>query len=550
MPSIDRDTELVARGGLTRMQRWIRWFEEKSKLSVALRVTVDRLKDSFWMVPALMAAAGLFLGVVMPFIDGFVDIERGEGPLGFLFFTGSDGARSQLSSIAGSSITVVATVFSITIATLTLTSNQFGPRLLRTFVSDTGVKVAMGTFVMTFLYAILLLRTVQNPSDDKDGFEGFVPHLSLLLATLMAVGAVAVLIYFVHHVAIMIRAPQVIATVGDELDAVLDRFIPTDGSQGDFEAEQVQAADPLAVTRIGQGAQRLHSLVLDQEVESGVSRRLEGSVEHDGPAEDGNGRTSEGRQLECEPSDEVVVLRAKSCGFVTYLDERGFIKPAKKHGCVILCETTAGNYVYANTPLLRAVPDGFTAVDGRPADERLDALRADLQDKADRTIGISSRRTLADDPIFGINQLTEIAQRAMSPGINDPFTAQNCVQRLGAALSRIAARPMPGVFLRDDDAKVRVVRQPIEWSFLVRASVEPIRRYGGGDAAVVSSLIEMLAKVAEACPWRDRRAVLLQEALHVGDVAMGDASTLADIEREMIRRTLVRFKETVAARDD
>ncbi len=71
-----------------------------------------------------------------------------------------DAAREILSALAGAVSTVVGVVFSIMIVTLTLASQQFGPRMLRTFISDRGTQVTLGTFVATFVYAMLVLISI------------------------------------------------------------------------------------------------------------------------------------------------------------------------------------------------------------------------------------------------------------------------------------------------------------------------------------------------------------------------------------------------------
>jgi uncharacterized membrane protein len=116
--------------------------------------------------------------------------------VGWIYTGGHEGARAVLSSIAGSIITVAGTTFSITIAVLSLASSQFGPRLLRNFMRDTGNQVVLGTFTSTFLYCLLVLRTVRGGDGDAR-----VPHISVTVGVALAVLSVGVLIYFIHHVA-------------------------------------------------------------------------------------------------------------------------------------------------------------------------------------------------------------------------------------------------------------------------------------------------------------------------------------------------------------
>lgn len=93
--------------------------------------------------------------------------------LGGFTFGGPDGAREVLSAITSSMITFTGLVFSITIVVLQLTSSQFSPRVLRTLLRDRVTQLALGVFVATFVYAVLVLRTVSSLDDER-----FVPSVS------------------------------------------------------------------------------------------------------------------------------------------------------------------------------------------------------------------------------------------------------------------------------------------------------------------------------------------------------------------------------------
>lgn len=87
-------------------------------------------------------------------------------------------------------------LFSITILVLQLASQQFGPRTLRNSIRDFGTQISLGAFVATFFYSVLALATVEcAPAPD------FVPHLSVTVALVLALSNIAVLLYFIHHVA-------------------------------------------------------------------------------------------------------------------------------------------------------------------------------------------------------------------------------------------------------------------------------------------------------------------------------------------------------------
>ena len=129
------------------------------------------------------------------------------------------GARTLLGAVASSTIGVAGTVFSITIAALSLAAGQMGPRLLRNFTRDRGNQLTLGVFLGTFSYALMVLRSIRS-KDEGD----FIPHLSLSVGILLAFVCVCMLVYFVGHMAGRINVDTVIGLVDEEVRQSLHRF--------------------------------------------------------------------------------------------------------------------------------------------------------------------------------------------------------------------------------------------------------------------------------------------------------------------------------------
>jgi uncharacterized membrane protein len=180
----------------------------------------DRIRSSLWFVPGVMVALAVALAFAGVALDEALG-ERPRGVPGWMYSGGAEGAGSLLATIAGSMATIAGVVFSLTLVTLSLTSSQFGSRLLRNFMRDLPTQVVLGTFVATFLYCLLVLRTVRRVDEGT-----FVPHLSVTLAVLLALLSMAVLIYFIHHVAVSIQADEVIERLEAELRQTIDQLFP------------------------------------------------------------------------------------------------------------------------------------------------------------------------------------------------------------------------------------------------------------------------------------------------------------------------------------
>jgi uncharacterized membrane protein len=171
----------------------------------------EALRTNLWVVPVAETVAVVALFIVTYSIDRLAYDGVIHLPSWVISGT-SDVARVLLATVAAAIITVVGIVFSITIVALTLASTQFGPRMLRNFVRDPGTQLALGTFVASFCYAMIALVSVGGgPHGD------FVPHLSITVTLVLTLFDVAVLIYFLNHIATMIQLPVVIANIATTL---------------------------------------------------------------------------------------------------------------------------------------------------------------------------------------------------------------------------------------------------------------------------------------------------------------------------------------------
>ncbi|HYW51077.1 MAG TPA: DUF2254 family protein, partial [Gemmatimonadaceae bacterium] len=156
-------------------------------------------------MPSIAVVVGTVLAVVavqIPTPESTSELSRI-----WLFGGGAAGARSMLSAIAGSLITVTGVVFSVTIVALQLASSQFTPRVLGSFVADRVNQAVLGVFIGTFTYTLLVLRTIRSAADDR---ALFVPHVAVTLALLLLLVSIAALIVYINHSARSIQASVIL----------------------------------------------------------------------------------------------------------------------------------------------------------------------------------------------------------------------------------------------------------------------------------------------------------------------------------------------------
>ena len=314
-----------------------------------------RLRSSFWFVPAAMACLAVALAVSAVELDKAVAgdfLQR----LSWSYSGGAEGASLLLGTVAGSMIAIAGTVFSMTLVALSFASSQLGPRLLRNFMRDTVNQVVLGTFVATFVYCLLVLRTIRRADEGA-----FVPHVSVSIGMLLAIVSVGVLIYFIHHISVSIQADQVVAQVGKELDDGIDSLFPSD-------------------------------------LGNTVSEALRGSSKASLPA---------------AFAREACPVGALEDGYLQLIDADALMALASQEDLLLRLERRPGHYL----------AKGQTMVMVWPGDRVTEAL----VDEMNAAFVLGDQRTAAQDVEFSFQQLVEIAVRALSPGINDPFTAIACV---------------------------------------------------------------------------------------------------------------------------
>jgi uncharacterized membrane protein len=399
----------------------------------------DSLRSSYWFVPGLMAASAIALAFVMVTLDQ----TSNSGPienLGWIYTGGPDGARTVLSTIAGSMITVAGTAFSIVIVALQLASSQFGPRMLRNFMQDTGNQVVLGTFIGTFIYCLLVLRTVRG-----DNYNVFVPQISVTVGIMLAIASIGVLIYFIHHASTSIQAWYIIGQVTDDLNHSIDHLFP-------------------------------------QKIGHGIPQTKRRWVE----------------EIPVNFDREASPILATGSGYLQVIDQEKLMKLAQSKDLILRLNYRPGKFIVQGSELVMVWPG--------------ERVKEKLTKQINQAFILGLERTEQQDVEFSVNQLVEIALRAISPGINDPFTAIRCIDQLSAALSRLAQRDFPSPYRYDDNNNLRVIAHPVTFANLIDDAFNQIRQYGRSDVAVSIRLLEAIATIASQTNNKKDRAVLLRHA--------------------------------------
>ncbi|HEV7368740.1 DUF2254 domain-containing protein [Arenibaculum sp.] len=186
-------------------------------------------------------------------------------------------------------------------------------------------------------------------------------------------------------------------------------------------------------------------------------------------------------------------------GYVQAVDHTGLAECARKAGAIIELGFRPGQHLLPSGRHGRVHPASALGGD----------LRAAIADH----VVLGSQRAAGQDLEFSVRQLVEIALRALSPGINDPFTAVAVIDRLGLSLARAMRRGAAANAWRDRDGIVRVTGPSTSFRGLVDVAFNQIRQTGEGKPAILIRLMAILAHLAEQTRHDEHRRVL---ADHVG----------------------------------
>lgn len=424
-----------------------------------------RLGANYWFQPALFSILAFALAITLVELDrsGWSDWL---GRFHELVPARPDGAASMLSIIAGSTIAIASTVFSITIAAVSYASGTYGPRLLTNFMEDRGNQYSLATFIATFVYSLTVLRTIRGEDEvagnavdaAADALPGFVPQLSLLVAYGLMALSVAVLVYFLNHIPASIRINTVIEGIAERL------------------LLQVEKAYP--------------------DCDCG---------------------------LEPEQAERGVPVNAHANGYVQLIDHDDLEAIATEIGTTVSLRLRTGDFVHPGVPVAE-VPD--------------EAAAAALEGRLDEVLVLGATRTAEQDPQFLIDELVEIALRALSPAINDPFTAITVLHWLSAALADIGGRD-----LRRAAGERRVRPLPDDYGHFVRRSFGAVRSAVATSPRAALVAFDAIRMAAAPLESAERKALLREEGDNlIAQARLAiDGPDLADIEKRYAR-----FCETFA----
>ena len=408
-------------------------------MKVRLLLIWNRLQESYWFIPGIFSLLALLLAFIAPLVDKRYAAEMVPA-LNALVGIDVSGARTLLSVIVGSSMTVVGVVFSILIAVLANASTQFGPGLLPRFMRLKTTQVTLGIFLACFLYALGVFTQI----DDISSADHNAAVLSVVLSIILSMISFFVLLHFIHCITHFLEPLSIINSVADDLLGTLSTAYPVHSDNNQYR----------------------HSTT---------------------------GYASLREQLN---TDEVRTVIAPRNGYLQAVGFQALEKIIEDQSVSVDLCAPPGTFMLEGDTLARFVTD--TKQDD------------DVEDMLQGVFVIGERRDSMQDPGYAMDQLVEIAVRALSPGVNAPFLALQCLNQICAALVLVAGRPKP--------LQVKTVGRHF-WTHnwygyddLCCSAFNLLRQYGDSCEEITRALLKIINRVLDEDVEPEYRDALLSHA--------------------------------------
>ncbi len=220
------------------------------------------------------------------------------------------------------------------------------------------------------------------------------------------------------------------------------------------------------------------------------------------------------------------IVSLERSGYVQVVDYDRLVSVACRHDAILQVKVRAGHFILKGG-------EHVVVHAARPLDSGAeDAIRS--------AFVVGEERSPAQDLEHGLRQLVEIALRALSPGINDPYTAVAVVDRLGAALEEILGRPLQPTVLRDSDAAVRVIAQRSDMQGLTDAAFDAIRQAARDIPAVLIRLADVLGQLASVLRPGEARDAVARQLGKLAETA--EEARLAPCDRQAVLERIERAR--------
>ncbi len=275
------------------------------------------------------------------------------------------------------------------------------------------------------------------------------------------------------------------------------------GPSGDF-VPRISVTCAIALTFLSIGAlvyfiHHTASLIQAQSIIAKIGRELDQALDEVYPEDVGTSAPEHAREeLPPDFSDQAARVCSTRSDYLEAVDGDSLMALAEKYDLILSLDRRPGDFIGEDEILARVYPG--------------ERANPEITEKVRDAFILAPQRTQTQDLEFSLSELVEIAVRALSPGINDPMTAAQCVDRLGSVLAKVAARPAPSTHRYGRDGQLRIVAKHYAFRGLAAAAFNQIRQYARSSAPVTIRLLEAIRIIAHHIRRKEDREALLHHA--------------------------------------
>ena len=457
-------------------------------MKLRLQLFFDSLRYSYMTVPMFLSLFGLALALTTLKLDAMALSIHGDG------FGARVGNSVLYSGGADGARALLGAIAGSIISVAALASS----------IAITALALASGQFGSRLLRTFMDDRGFQialgtfngtflfclvvlraiRSADEGASFGSGVPQFSVTAALGLAVMCVFLLIYFLHHMAQAIQAPYVIADAARDLNVEIERLF-------------------------GKGKSAKHGACATDEQHLRIENQ------------------------ELPDFDLGFDIEATKDGFLRAVDYDILLRIAVREDAIFKLGYGSGDWVVRGDPLLTVWPPRNPMI---------------YEEKAQGCFLTGRSRTTVQDAEYGFNQLVEVGARALSPGINDPFTAITCLGHIGASLRHILRCEIPSPYLLDDEGNLRIITHTVTFSSLCDSAFDMIRHYGADSPKVILSLLETLAEIGAKCKTPEQRDAIIRHAKLAREEAT--KASVMDSDKASYEAAYTRVMRSIAAREE
>jgi len=317
--------------------------------------------------------------------------------------------------------------------------------------------------------------------DDSMQGSGESIIFSAMIGVIVAIVCLGYFVYFIHHAANSVQVNLLIESLKEEVIEIVDKIEARNNSN-----DQIRNEAPENLTKM---------------------------LERDS----------------CE-------IHPKQSGYIQAIYDIELTKLADEYDIIVRAEKMIGDYVTENTVVFKIWQLN------KDADQFNEEKLEEIKNKILGNLVINNERSKKNDIEFGLLKLTEVALRAISPGINDPNTAIFCINQLGWVLSRIAVANLENTYYYNEKDELCFILEDISFWDLLYKTFYQLSHYGNQDVSVAGSIIDALVIIAEGSP-KD----IKEKVWHFSHYILGgfDKNVLEQEDKKFLNHKIYRLaKET------